>query len=72
MSTRKAPKDLEALPYDTEHGDDDVHSDTNTHINETKYPNRWAKIRSHIKEPASEFFGTMILILFGNGVNCQV
>lgn len=36
------------------------------------FPNRWAKIRNDYKEPFAEFLGTMILILFGNGVNCQV
>lgn len=25
----------------------------------------------YIKEPAAEFFGVMILIIFGNGVDCQ-
>lgn len=25
-----------------------------------------------LKEPLAEFFGTMILIIFGNGVDCQV
>ena len=25
-----------------------------------------------IREPAAEFFGVMILIIFGNGVDCQV
>ncbi|KIM89462.1 hypothetical protein PILCRDRAFT_813403 [Piloderma croceum F 1598] len=38
----------------------------------TPYPNRWAKFRDYIREPMAEFFGTMILIIFGNGVNCQV
>ncbi|KAI0081664.1 aquaporin [Panus rudis PR-1116 ss-1] len=38
----------------------------------TKYPNRWSRIREWIKEPAAEFFGVMILIIFGNGVDCQV
>ncbi|KAI0755223.1 aquaporin [Daedaleopsis nitida] len=37
----------------------------------TKYPNRWSRIREHIREPAAEFFGVMILIIFGNGVDCQ-
>ncbi|KAI0277765.1 aquaporin [Russula aff. rugulosa BPL654] len=37
----------------------------------TQYPNRWAKIRETIREPAAEMLGTMILILVGNGVNCQ-
>jgi hypothetical protein len=37
-----------------------------------QFPNRWAKIRNDYKEPFAEFWGTCILILFGNGVNCQV
>jgi aquaglyceroporin related protein, other eukaryote len=28
--------------------------------------------RSYIREPAAEFLGTMIMIIFGNGVDCQV
>lgn len=36
------------------------------------FPNRWAKIRNKFKEPFAEFIGTAILIIFGNGVNCQV
>ncbi|KAH9948893.1 aquaporin [Amylocystis lapponica] len=39
--------------------------------NLTNYPNRWSKIREVLREPAAEFFGTMVLILFGNGVDCQ-
>ncbi|KAI0075085.1 aquaporin [Panus rudis PR-1116 ss-1] len=38
----------------------------------TKYPNRWSRIRELIKEPAAEFFGVMVLVIFGTGVNCQV
>ena len=54
----------------------------------TRYPNRWSKIRlvtllilstplilllrEHIRQPAAEFFGTMILVIFGCGGNCQV
>ncbi|KAE8348650.1 aquaporin-like protein [Aspergillus coremiiformis] len=32
----------------------------------------WGKIREYIHEPASEFFGTMILVLFGDGAVAQV
>ncbi|GAB1195110.1 putative aquaglyceroporin-2 [Aspergillus pseudonomiae] len=32
----------------------------------------WSKMREYIREGASEFFGTMILVLFGNGVVAQV
>ncbi|KAI0030976.1 aquaporin [Vararia minispora EC-137] len=38
----------------------------------SRYPNRWARIRDVIREPAAEAIGCMILILFGNGVDCQV
>ncbi|KIJ47800.1 hypothetical protein M422DRAFT_28598 [Sphaerobolus stellatus SS14] len=38
----------------------------------TLRPNRWAKWRWYIREPAAEFLGTMIVILFGDGVVCQV
>lgn len=42
-----------------------------TTIHYTKYPNRWSRVREVLREPAAEFFGTMILIIFGNGVDCQ-
>ncbi|CAE7062573.1 unnamed protein product [Rhizoctonia solani] len=36
------------------------------------FPNPWARFRHSIREPAAEFLGTMILVIFGTGVNCQV
>ncbi|KAF7593929.1 hypothetical protein BBP40_010436 [Aspergillus hancockii] len=33
---------------------------------------RWSKAREYIHEASSEFFGTMILVLFGDGVIAQV
>lgn len=33
---------------------------------------RWSKIRRHLQEPFSEFFATMVMILFGDGVVAQV
>ncbi|KAH9054165.1 major intrinsic protein superfamily membrane channel protein [Lactarius vividus] len=38
----------------------------------TRYPNKWARIRELIREPAAEMLGTMILTLFGTAGNCQV
>ncbi|KZV70263.1 aquaporin [Peniophora sp. CONT] len=38
----------------------------------TQYPNAWARFRGFIREPAAEALGCMILIIFGNGVDCQV
>lgn len=37
-----------------------------------QYPNHWSRIRGYIREPAAEFLGTMILVIFGCGGNCQV
>lgn len=32
----------------------------------------WAKVRRHLQDPFSEFFGTMVMILFGDSVVAQV
>lgn len=32
----------------------------------------WSRIRHQFREPLSEFWGTFILVLFGDGVNAQV
>ncbi|KAE9395432.1 putative aquaporin 4 [Gymnopus androsaceus JB14] len=34
--------------------------------------NGWFRIRQKIREPAAEFAGVMLLVIFGCGVNCQV
>ncbi|GAA93674.1 uncharacterized protein L969DRAFT_90192 [Mixia osmundae IAM 14324] len=39
---------------------------------EEDFPNPWSRIRHKAREPFAEFLGTIILITFGNGVNCQV
>jgi len=38
---------------------------------EPSHPNAWAAFRHRIREPAAEFLGTMLLVMFGLGVNCQ-
>ncbi|KII90783.1 hypothetical protein PLICRDRAFT_697263 [Plicaturopsis crispa FD-325 SS-3] len=38
----------------------------------TMHPNRWSRVREHIREPAAEFLGTMILVIFGTAIDCQV
>ncbi|KAL4810888.1 aquaporin-like protein [Aspergillus unguis] len=35
-------------------------------------PVEWSKMRTYCREAFSEFFGTMVLVLFGNGVVAQV
>ncbi|PWZ00767.1 aquaporin [Testicularia cyperi] len=35
-------------------------------------PNRWATLRHIYREELAEFFGTMMILLFGAGVECQV
>lgn len=41
-------------------------------FNDYFHPNIWARCRYLVREPLAEFFGTMLLVLFGNTVNCQV
>ncbi|KIM43009.1 hypothetical protein M413DRAFT_443824 [Hebeloma cylindrosporum] len=36
------------------------------------YPNSWSRAREYLREPAAEFFGVLLFIVFGLGVNCQV
>ncbi|KAF8964167.1 putative aquaporin 4 [Flammula alnicola] len=36
------------------------------------YPNAWSRYREIFREPFAEFLGVAILIIFGNGVDCQV
>ncbi|GJE99849.1 aquaporin [Phanerochaete sordida] len=60
----------------TEHVED-IHGDgsfvsSSTVDHYTKYPNWWSKVREPIREYVAEFFGVMILIIFGAGVDCQV
>ncbi|KAG5646484.1 hypothetical protein DXG03_003249 [Asterophora parasitica] len=38
----------------------------------TQFPNRWSRFRYLIREPAAEFLGVCVLIIFGTGVDCQV
>lgn len=49
------------------HGQDDF--DYDEHL--TEYPNWWSKYRLIIREAAAEFMGVAIMIIFGNGVDCQ-
>ena len=32
----------------------------------------WSRLRRYLREPLSEFFGTFILVMFGDGVVAQV
>ena len=39
---------------------------------EYEFPNKWAEIRYKFREPFAEFLGCFMLMVFGNGINCQV
>ncbi|CDS82379.1 related to channel protein [Sporisorium scitamineum] len=39
---------------------------------EYEFPNKWAAIRYKLREPFAEFLGCFMLMVFGNGINCQV
>ena len=65
-----------ALEKDAEtaklHADLIDHSDDGGVDEEDVFPNPWAKLRYHLREPFAEFLGTMILVIFGDGINNQV
>lgn len=69
--TTKRPHSKEYAPshVETYQPDEDIFAAAERY---TRYPNRWSKIREYIREPAAEFFGVMIIIIFGTGVDCQV
>lgn len=77
IHSRKQPHDDHERKGSVEHISElqsEVHDvdDSNESMEHyTRYPNRWSKVREWIREPAAEFFGVMILIIFGNGVDCQ-
>jgi len=60
--------------YTTQHRERHAHEqvdyDDDEHL--TLYPNWWSKYRMIIREAVAEFLGVAILIIFGNGVDCQV
>jgi aquaglyceroporin related protein len=39
---------------------------------EPEFPNPWAKIRYHCREPFAEFLACFVLLTFGDGINVQV
>ncbi|KAK0534968.1 hypothetical protein OC835_002513 [Tilletia horrida] len=39
---------------------------------ELDFPNPWARFRYHSREFFAEYLGTCVLLVFGNGINCQV
>ncbi|KAG2151318.1 major intrinsic protein superfamily membrane channel protein [Suillus clintonianus] len=59
--------------YDEQKGTPSVNKVNLANCNHcTTFPNRWSRFRYAIREPAAEFLGTMIFVIFGTGVNCQV
>lgn len=53
-------------------GGNDGISTARLELTPTDHPNPWSKFREFMKEPFGEFLGTMIMIIFGDGVVAQV
>ncbi|PCH39901.1 aquaporin [Wolfiporia cocos MD-104 SS10] len=71
--TRRALKPKGETEH-VEHTPMDDISSTSTDVEDTyytKYPNRWSRVRELLRDAAAEFLGTMVLVIFGNGVDCQ-
>ncbi|KIS70778.1 uncharacterized protein UMAG_10452 [Mycosarcoma maydis] len=47
-------------------------NDVDSNQDEYEFPNKWAAIRYKLREPFAEFLGCFMLMVFGNGINCQV
>ncbi|SPO22136.1 related to channel protein [Ustilago trichophora] len=55
-------------PAERGYGDDEADGSDE----EYEFPNKWAAIRYKLREPFAEFLGCFMLMVFGNGINCQV
>lgn len=60
-----------AVPH-AEHGPVIDHKIPQDHVVQAQPDLAWSRIRHTLREPFSEFFGTFILIMFGDGVVAQV
>ena len=54
-------------PASAERGDSELDDEE-----EPDFPNPWAKIRYHCREPFAEFLACFVLLTFGDGINVQV
>ncbi len=57
-------------PEPAERGYRDEEDDSS--VDEYEFPNKWAAMRYKLREPFAEFLGCFMLMVFGNGINCQV
>lgn len=73
QSTPVIPYPAERIPY-AEHGALIDRSQTAEAVAQRGYNKGllWPRIRYHLREPFSEFMGTFVLILFGDGGVAQV
>lgn len=69
MSDPKA--EYEMQPH-AEHGPAIDHKIPQDDVVQAQPDLAWSRVRQYLREPFSEFFGTFILIMFGDGVVAQV
>jgi aquaglyceroporin related protein len=61
-----------AVPAFAEHGPLVDHKGPQEDVVQQEPDLAWSKIRHALREPLSEFFGTFIILMFGDGVVAQV
>lgn len=71
VSPRQVDLPQQHIPY-AEHGAPIDHDGAREDMDPAGSELLWPRIRHHLREPFSEFFGTFILILFGDGGVAQV
>lgn len=69
VSTSNHTGDMVKDPEPAERGYDVEEEDSDEELD---FPNKWAAIRYKLREPFAEFLGCFMLMVFGNGINCQV
>lgn len=69
MAEKQSPPN--DLPY-AEHGAPIDHVGPQEEVVQAHPDLWWSRVRHTLREPFSEFFGTFILIMFGDGVVAQV
>lgn len=70
-TTQKAEQNIKQAPY-AEHGAPIDHVTSHPPYPPAGPNLRWSRVRDYLRDPFSEFFGTFILIMFGDGGVAQV
>ena len=72
VTTKQPPADISATEGYAEHGAPVDHKGPQEDVVQASPDLAWSRVRRYLREPFSEFLGTFILVMFGDGVVAQV